>query len=100
MREQVVNTRYGEALVLYGRYGNDAVAVELVAADGSGERIAVLSVNLPEHAADLGPGEFFAKTWSENERVARCVLKAGLFEDTGRRVPTGFVEAQVWRIVK
>lgn len=46
----------------------------------------------------LAPGEFLAKVWSENEEIAACALKSGLFIDTGRRIPMGFVEAQVWRI--
>ena len=45
---------------------------------------------------DLAPGEFLAKVWSENEEIAAVALKSGLFIDTGRRIPMGFVEAQVW----
>jgi len=93
----VIQTRFGEAVVTLGRYGNGALAVELVAEDG--EPIAKLSVNLPQFADELGEGEFFAKIWSDNEAIAAAALASGFFEDTGRRVPTGFVEAQVWRFV-
>tara|TARA_Y100000310_G_scaffold277750_1_gene295740 strand:- start:955 stop:1278 length:324 start_codon:yes stop_codon:yes gene_type:complete len=41
--------------------------------------------------------EILVKTWSENESWTSDILLHGPFEDTGRRVPTGFVQAQVWR---
>lgn len=55
----------------------------------------ILTVNLPDFP--LEPNEFCVKTWREGEDVARAALASGLFMDTGRRVATGFVEAQVWR---
>ena len=47
--------------------------------------------------AGLIDGEFAVRTWSKNESVAKAALASGIFEDTGKRIPTGFVEAQVWR---
>jgi hypothetical protein len=41
--------------------------------------------------------EILVKTWSENKSWTRDILTHGPFEDTGRRVPTGFVHAEVWR---
>lgn len=58
-----------------------------------------LTVNLPEE--HLEEGEFFVKTWTENEAIAPFILKkAGLFEDTGKRVDSGFVQAAIWRFKK
>lgn len=68
----------------------------LLVDDATEEPHSKLTVNLPE-APKLAPGEFHVKTWGENEEVARAALASGLFVDTGRRVPTGFVEAHVWR---
>lgn len=48
----------------------------------------------------LAPGEFLAKVWSENEEIADCALKSGVFIDTGRRVPVGHAEAQIWKIAQ
>jgi hypothetical protein len=56
-----------------------------------------LSVNPPEPIA-LAPDEFVAKTWSENTMTAALALDSGLFEDTGGRVPMGFVTGEIWRI--
>jgi hypothetical protein len=57
-------------------------------------------VNLPEHAARLGAGEFFVKTWSENEGLIAPALVSGCFVDTGRRVDLGFVAAVVRRLAE
>lgn len=62
------------------------------------EDVCTLSTNLHNPEYQLKENEFFAKTWSENEDIAKAALQTGLFEDTGVREPTGFVEAQVWRI--
>ena len=88
-----VKTRdWGECRIVENRYGN-RIALDLRSMDG--EPIARLTVNIPE--ASLEKGEFFVKAWSENERIAEDCLKSGLFWDTGKRVQTGWVEAQVWR---
>lgn len=89
-----MHTPYGEAVVRMGCYGNGRLAIQLVNAETE-EPIGKLTVNLP--GEELGGGEFFVKTWSENEGIAAAALASGVFEDTGRRVPTGHVEAQVWR---
>lgn len=56
-----------------------------------------LSVNVP--GTQLAEDEFLIKTWSENESLRGPVLTAGLFLDTGRRVPAGHAESEVWRLI-
>jgi hypothetical protein len=56
-----------------------------------------LTVNIPE--ADLEPGEILVKTWSENESLAAAALASGHFRDTGKRVKTGWCEAEVWEVI-
>lgn len=79
---------------VYDRYSvNDRLAIMLI--DDEGDPCTDLTVNLPgEHLAE---GEFFVKTWFPNEEISVAALASGHFVDTGRRVPTGFVQAQVWR---
>ena len=85
---------FGTATVTTSTYQNgNAIAVELV--DQTGEPMAVLSVNIPNSAHLLGKGEFFAKTWSENEAITKDALASGIFRDTGRR-NDGDVEAPIW----
>lgn len=86
--------KYGKVYVslgLYSQGGNKAITLM----SPGGMVVAKLTVNMPEFK--LQPGEFFVKAWSENEQIAADALASGLFVDTGRRVTTGHVEAQIWR---
>lgn len=90
----VETTSFGEATLDFNHYINNRVCIRLM--DEDNFVIATLTVNMPEHK--LEEGEFFVKTWSENREIASDCLKSGLFEDTGKRVRTGWVEAQVWKL--
>lgn len=81
-----------------GYYANGRPSIELFAPMEMDGTYAVLSVNLPDQP--LADDEFFAKTWGENQHIRKPMLECGFFEDTGKRVPTGFVEAEVWRFTK
>lgn len=86
---------YGEKLsVQLSNYQNGHPRVQLWGKDGPAGTLSVTT----DKPVDLAQGEFLAKTWSENEEIAACALKSGLFVDTGLRLPMGYVEAQVWRI--
>lgn len=63
--------------------------------DDKDEQWAVITTNLP--GVELERGEFTVKTWSENADLRAPLLATGVFVDTGKRVPTGFAEAEVWR---
>ena len=76
--------------------GRTAIIIQEVEAMGPSAPIhAVLTVNLPRKW--LQPDEFFVKAWSENESIANWVRALEIFEDTGKRQKTGFVEAEIWR---
>jgi len=62
----------------------------------TGEPWATVTTNI--FGAELADNEICVKTWSENEPFREPLLATGLFEDTGRRIPTGNAEAEVWRI--
>lgn len=91
------NTVYGKVLIRVGRYpAGGALYVDLFnKADGP---VTTLSTNLVPYGAAVASDEFTVKCWSENEPVIDAMLATGLFEDTGRRIPTGYVTAPVWRI--
>lgn len=94
---KVTTDRYGPVAVLVGRYpAGHAPFVQLVSRRG--EPIATFSVNLVPYGAALADDEFTVKSWGGNEQFVAPMLAAGWFEDTGRRVPSGYVEAPVWRI--
>lgn len=82
--------------VLRTEYMNGRIAIQLNSVGGT--PFATLSVNLPSEP-NPPEGCFWAKTWSENAPLRSPALRSGLFEDTGRRVQTGFVLAELWRLV-
>ncbi len=87
---------FGKALIITNAYRKGgSLGVELV--DINGEGIATLSVNIPESSHLLGDNEFFVKTWSENEEIAKDALASGLFRDTGR-CSDGFISAKIWAL--
>lgn len=45
----------------------------------------------------LADNEVQMKMYAENEQLREPLLATGLFEDTGRRVPAGYAELEVWR---
>lgn len=57
-----------------------------------------VTVNLEGVA--LSDNEVAVKTWSENECFVDSLLASGYFKDTGKRVPAGFVQAQIWEVLK
>lgn len=57
-----------------------------------------LTTNIP--GTVLETNECLVKVWSENEPYIEGLLKSGFFEDTKKRISSGFVEAQIWKIVK
>src|SRR5687768_3708692 len=92
-----VTTPFGKAFIYVGRYpSGGAIAMQLRA--GTGEPLGVFSTNLVHIGAHVADDEFWVKGWSENEPLVEPMMSCGLFEDTGRTQPTGYVAASVWRI--
>lgn len=77
-------------------YGSRRLALKVNSSDEG--PIGCLTVNLPD--SKLGDGEFFVKTWAENEELAKAAMDTKLFQDTGRTVATGYVLAEVWRFAE
>ena len=94
--------RYGDELhvrFVSGQYNNGRLAIQTVGAE-HGEPEAVLTVNFDGFdGLDEGAGEIVVKTWGTNEDFAPAALGTGWFEDTGKRVSNGFVEASIWRVL-
>lgn len=51
--------------------------------DGYGEKIATVSVNLPDLPLPEEPGWFFAKAYGENEGLPEALARAGVISLTG-----------------
>ena len=85
-----------DCVLQWGKYGNKQPALQLIDAE-NGEPIATASVSLD---VELKPNEIIIKDWSENEGMLDTLVKSGIVEDTGEVVQTGFVLANVCRILK
>jgi hypothetical protein len=94
MPKQFKTEDFGMVEVIERIYGNGRTAILLVSAE-NGQPVCTLTVNLPEKA--LQEGEFFVRVSEENADIAEEARESGLFEDTGRRVTTGFIQAEVWK---
>lgn len=98
-QDSVIGTirAYDENLNLVtDRYSqNHRLAIQVVSEDG--EPFGVLTTNLPN--VQLAADEIIVKTIDENEPMREPALASGLFEDTGRRVQSGFSQFEVWRLV-
>jgi len=86
----------GETMKLYySKYINGG-SKRINIVDSNDAPFATLSSN-PDGVTNLAEGEFLIKAYAENEDVAKSLLASSLFVDTGGRVPSGFVELQIWR---
>ncbi len=78
-----------------GSYFNGRPALFLVNTD-DGAPFGTLTCNIPE--VPLEDKEIIVKTWSENGPLSEACRYSGLFEDTEKRIQTGFVSAEIWKI--
>lgn len=89
--------RYFNTVMKVDRYTRGgAICLELVMKEDA-EPFCTLTCNIP--GTILRDWEILVKTWSENRETAEEMLKSGFFKDTGRRVSTGFVQAQIWEVL-
>ena len=86
-----------EVVLVKGTYQNDnSTAIELMCnEEGYWEAYSTLTVCIP--GTILEDNEILVKTWSENEQLKE-LTKTDMFSDTGKRVKSGFVEAEIWKI--
>lgn len=92
---EVETKQFGKAILTLNRYADGGqVAIELISPEH--EPIARLTVNMPE--VKLEPREIIVKGWGENEQIIEDCRASGYFFDTGKRIKTGFVTAEVWKI--
>ncbi len=64
-----------------------------------GEPVATATVNVEGVSETLPESEVIIKDYSENEGMLDALVEAGLVEDMGRRVRTGYVTVPVARLL-
>jgi len=93
-----VTRRVDVCEVYFSKYqNNDRVAIQLVDKE-TGEPYATASVNLPNQ--DLEPDEVAIKDYSEGEGMLNDLVEAGIVEDTGKAVGSGYVMIPIARLLK
>jgi len=80
----------------YQKDGTPAIEVLSANPNETGLPFGVLTVCV-ENPPKLEENEIIVKTWSENE-FFNFLKDTKYFEDTGHRVQTGYVEAEIWKI--
>jgi hypothetical protein len=85
-----------EVVAEYYQMGG-GICLQLLTAEANPIPVATLSINLLEDNHLLGQGEFFIKTWDENEEIVHEARESGLFVDTGKRRRFGRTAAEVWK---
>jgi len=91
-----LDRHYQVRLEVDAYFGNGRLAIQAVDCV-DGEPYGTLTCNIPD--VFLKNNEILVKTWSENEGLAKAARESGLFRDTGKRVSTGFVQAEVWEVL-
>jgi hypothetical protein len=92
----------GESVALAFRAGRYAyvgspLALMLLTVEGH-EPYATVTVNIRPN--DCKSDEIIVKMYSENEHLRAPLLALGLFEDTGKRIESGFVQCEIWRLTE
>src|SRR5690606_13888910 len=95
--DTVVQYKEWPCRLKYGFYeDNGRIAIQLIHVE-TGELVSVATVNLP---VKLRHDEVLIKDYSENEGMLEALVNAGVVEDTGKRVASGYVEIPVCRLLK
>jgi hypothetical protein len=116
--EMALRASHAETLVTFGQFNVSDMAGETVAVAfnasryayvGSPLALALLTVEGNEHYTvltvnirpnDCKSDEIIVKMYSENEHLRAPLLTLGLFEDTGKRIESGFVQCEIWRLTE
>jgi len=93
-------TRHGtdECEVYFSKYTNNNRVAIVLQDKETGEPYATASVNVVH--ADLKPDEVAIKDYSEGEGMLNDLVAAGIVEDTGKTVPSGYVDIPIARLLK
>lgn len=81
------------------RYSHGGAQAVFLTDTRDGGPVATATVNVPGVGENLPEGHALLKDYAENEGMLAALQAAGLVADTGRRVPTGYVQVPVVRLL-
>ena len=80
-------------------YKNGVTALVLYDVN-DGEEVLTATVNLPEYQLQEAKDDLtFIKNWSENEGILECLVENGIVENLHMPAPTGFVMADLVKVL-
>jgi hypothetical protein len=82
-----------ECTIEFQKYQHGGVAMQLWCSEGP---MCKATVCIP--GAKIKDNEVLIKNWSENEGILDALISSGIVKDTGKVVPSGYVEANVCEI--
>ena len=78
---------------------NGGIALDCFVAE-TGEPYCIATVDIPEvPITENGKSYAFIKNWSENEGILESLISAKIVEPTGMKYPTGFVFADLVKVL-
>lgn len=95
--QKTIQFKKWNCVLKLGKYdNNDRTAIQLInARDGS--PVAVATVNIPD--APLEKDEVIIKNYSENEGMLDALVNAGIVQQTGKKVQSGFVDCDICKLL-
>lgn len=101
----LVDTQYGSSRVVFSRYGNGQLCVELHLLDEPDDpkiplKLA-LSLTIPKESRSIETSaQFFVRVWDGNSLAIRNVQKSSLFRDTTRfvTISQNGMKVPIWRV--
>lgn len=94
MQVKLTHGTYKNCHMLFGQYPNKRTAIQIQYND---KPLMKATVNIPR--AELKPDEVLIKNYSENEGILQVLIDAGVVEDTGQFEASGYVIANVCKLL-
>lgn len=89
-----------ECDVHIGEYTNGKTYIELVCSGGDDDGAPYLMATTNIQGVDLDKPYLLIKNYSENQGVLNVLTKAGIIEDTGKKIKTGFTNVNICKLIK
>ena len=92
---KILTTNYGLCSVKKQKYQNNG-NLALILVDETGQPVSNISTNV----FTMGENEFCANYYNMGATLWNDIVTSGLFEQTGEKVPSGYCEFPVCKLVK
>ncbi len=92
-------TRFAFEALRYAYVGTPlALQIWSIGQDSHGMWDPYMTLTVNFRPNDCKDDEIIVKAYEENEHLRGALLGLGLFEDTGRRIQSGYASLEIWRL--